>query len=153
MKIKEIHVFSFALPVKNGPYTMGGKEIYSLNTTLLKVVTDNGLTGWGETCPLGLTYQPHHAKGARAALDEMAQSLIGTDPLQLILLRRRMNALLSGHHYAKATVDIAAYDIMGKHFGMRVADLLGGAVSERIPSYYALGIGEPDKVPGLPPSA
>jgi len=51
-----------------------------------------------------------------------------------------------GHNYAKAAVDIAAYDLMGKHFGLRVADLLGGVASERVPSYYALGIDEPDEV-------
>ncbi len=145
MKIKEIHVFAHDLPVKNGPYTMGGSKVYALDTTIVKIVTDNGLIGWGETCPVGPTYQPHHAKGARAALDEMAQGLIGADPLQPVALRRRMDGLLNGHRYAKAAVDMAAYDIMGKQFSMRVADLLGGAVTERVPSYYALGIGEPDE--------
>ncbi|TIL82122.1 MAG: mandelate racemase, partial [Mesorhizobium sp.] len=120
--------------------------VYALDTTIVKIVTDNGLIGWGETCPVGPTYQPHHPKGARAALDEMAQGLIGADPLQPVALRRRMDGLLNGHRYAKAAVDMAAYDIMGKQFGMRVADLLGGAVTERVPSYYALGIGEPDEV-------
>ncbi|RWB00284.1 MAG: mandelate racemase [Mesorhizobium sp.] len=146
MKIKEIHVFAHDLPVKNGPYTMGGVKVYALDTTIVKIVTDNGLIGWGETCPLGTTYQPQHAKGARAALDEMAQGMIGAEPLQPVALRRRMDGLLNGHRYAKAAVDMAAYDIMGKQFGMRVADLLGGAVTERVPSYYALGIGEPDEV-------
>lgn len=72
--------------------------------------------------------------------------MIGAEPLQPVALRRRMDGLLNGHRYAKAAVDMAAYDIMGKQFGMRVADLLGGAVTERVPSYYALGIGEPDEV-------
>lgn len=145
MKIKEVHVFAHDLPVKNGPYTMGGSKVYALDTTIVKIVTDNGHIGWGETCPVGPTYQPHHAKGARAALDEMAPGLIGADPLQPVVLRRRMDGLLNGHRYAKAAVDMAAYDIMGKQFGMRVADLLGGAVTERVPSYYALGIGDPDE--------
>lgn len=53
MKIKEIHVYSHDLPVKNGPYTMGGVEVYALDTTVVKIVADNGLVGWGETCPVG----------------------------------------------------------------------------------------------------
>jgi len=108
MKIKEVHVFAHDLPVKNGPYTMGGSKVYALDTTIVRIVTDNGLIGWGETCPVGPTYQPHHAKGARAALDEMAQGLIGADPLQPVVLRRRMDSLLNGHRYAKAAVDMAA---------------------------------------------
>ncbi len=68
MKIKEIHVYSHILPVVNGPYTMGSTKVSTLDTTLVKLVADNGLTGWGETCPVGPTYQPQHAAGARAAL-------------------------------------------------------------------------------------
>ncbi|WP_323007047.1 mandelate racemase/muconate lactonizing enzyme family protein [Pseudorhodobacter sp.] len=146
MKITEIHVYAHALPVRNGPYTMANAEVWSLDTTLVKIVCDNGLIGWGETCPVGPTYQPQHAKGARAALAEMAPGLIGADPLQPVLLRRRMDSLLNGHRYAKAAIDIAAYDLMGKHYGARVADLLGGAVTDRVPSYYATGVGAPDDI-------
>lgn len=146
MKITEIHVYAHDLPVRGGPYTMANAEVWSLDTTLVKLVTDAGLVGWGETCPVGPTYQPHHAKGARAALEEIAPGLIGADPLTPILLRRRMDSLLNGHRYAKAAVDIAAHDLLGKQYGIRVADLLGGAETERVPSYYATGVGAPDDI-------
>ena len=42
-----------------------------------KLETDDGLAGYGETCPLGSTYLPAHAGGARAALRELAPALIG----------------------------------------------------------------------------
>jgi L-alanine-DL-glutamate epimerase-like enolase superfamily enzyme len=61
MRIAEISVYSHALPVKDGPYRYSGNDLYSLDTTLVKIVADNGLVGWGETCPLGPIYQPHHA--------------------------------------------------------------------------------------------
>lgn len=146
MKITEIHVHAHDLPVRNGPYTMANAKVWALDTTLVKIVTDTGLVGWGETCPVGPTYAPSHARGARAALEEMAQGLIGANPLQPLALRRRMDGLLNGHRYAKAAVDIAAYDLLGKATGMRVADLLGGAVTENVPSYYATGVGEPDEI-------
>ncbi len=57
-----------------------------------------------------------------------------------------MDSLLKGHNYAKAAMDTAAMDLLGKHYGVRVCDLLGGAASERVPAYYAVGIGEPDEV-------
>ena len=99
--------------------------------------------GWGETCPLGPVYAQAHAKGARAALSEMAPGLIGTEVLPLGV-HRRMDSLLLGHNYAKAAIDIAVYDALGKSLGVRVADLLGGAVTERVPSYYAIGIETPE---------
>ena len=149
MKITEIHIYALDLPVQDGPYTMSNAQVWSLDTTLVKLVADNGLVGWGETCPVGPTYQPHHAKGARAALAEMAQGLIGANPLTPIQLRRKMDGLLNGHLYAKAAIDIAAHDLMGKHYGVRVADLLGGAIVESVPSYYATGVGAPDDIARL----
>ncbi|MFO1049031.1 MAG: enolase C-terminal domain-like protein [Geminicoccaceae bacterium] len=146
MRVTEIHVFAVPLPVKGGPYTMANAEVWSLDSTVVKLVSDDGLVGWGETCPVGPTYQPHHALGARAALAEMAPGLIGADPLGPVALRRRMDGLLNGHRYAKAAIDIAAHDLMGKRYGARVADLLGGAVTERVPSYYATGVGAPDEI-------
>ena len=54
----------------------------------------------------------------------------------------KMDALLMAHNYAKAAIDVAVMDMMGKHYGVRVCDLLGGAETERLPAYYATGIGE-----------
>jgi 4-hydroxyproline betaine 2-epimerase len=146
MKIVEIHIYSHKLPVKNGPYRIASSEVHSLDTTLVKLVSDDGLFGWGETCPVGPTFESHHARGAIAALQEMAEGLLGSNPLLPLQLRRKMDGLMSGHRYAKAAIDIAAHDLMGKRFNARVADLLGGAVTERVPSYYAAGIGEPDEI-------
>ena len=57
-----------------------------------------------------------------------------------------MDKLLNGHNYAKAAIDIAIHDLIGKAHGMRVCDMLGGATSDRVSSYYALSIDEPDEV-------
>lgn len=146
MKITEIHVYSHKLPVKGGVYRMASDTVSSLETTLVRVVGDNGLQGWGETCPIGPVYQPQHMRGARAALAEMAPGLLGADPTQILQLHRRMDRLLNGHRYAKAAIDIAAHDLTGKHYGIRVADLLGGPVTEQVPSYHSSGVGEPDDI-------
>jgi L-alanine-DL-glutamate epimerase-like enolase superfamily enzyme len=148
MKIKEIHIYSHDLPVRNGPYTMANAEVWALDTTLVKLVTDNGLVGWGETCPVGPTYAESHAAGARAALQQMAPGLIGAGVAPL-MLHRRMDGLLNGHSYAKAAIDIAAHDLLGKQYGVSVSTLLGGAVTDRVPSYYATGVGAPDDIARL----
>ena len=148
MKIKEIHIYRHDLPVRNGPYTMANAEVWDLDTTLVKIATDNGLTGWGETCPVGPIYAEAHAAGARAALCEMAPSLIGAEILPLAV-QRRMAGLLNGHNYAKAAVDIAVHDALGKALGLSVSALLGGVATDRVPSYYATGVGEPDEIARL----
>ena len=54
VKITEIHVYAIDLPVVNGRYVVSG-----------------GSVGYGESCPVGPTYQPEHALGARTALQQM----------------------------------------------------------------------------------
>ena len=107
---------------------MANAEVWTLDTTLVKITTDTGVVGWGETCPVGPTYAEAHAGGARAALIEMAPGLIGTEVLPLTV-QRKMTSLLNGHNYAKAAIDIATHDALGKYTGLPVADLLGGAVT------------------------
>lgn len=124
---------------------MSTMTLTAIDTTIIKVVTDSGLVGWGEVAPLGSAYQPQHALGARAAITHLAPFLIGESCLTPMLLMRRMNELLNGHNYAKAAFDFAVMDILGKHYGVRVADLLGGAVRENLPGYFAISKGEPDE--------
>ena len=145
MEIAKIHIYQHDLPVKNGPYSMANAKVYSLDTTLVKIITKSGQTGWGETCPVGPTYAEAHAKGARAALEEMAPGLIGCS-VEPKVIHLKMDSLLNGHNYAKAAIDIAAHDALGKISGVSVSSLLGGALRKKVPSYYATGVGPPDEV-------
>lgn len=144
MRIAEVHLYRHELPVRNGLYRTALTEVRTLSTVLVKLVADNGLVGWGETCPLGPTYAESHAAGAVAALSEVARGLNGAEVLP-VPLHRRMDGLLNGHHYAKAAIDIAAHDLLGKHLGVSVSDLLGGALTDHVPSYYSTIVGEPDE--------
>lgn len=144
MKITEIHVYAHDLPVVGGAYRMAMTEVSSLPTTLVKLVSDTGHVGWGETCPVGATYAEMHVGGARAALMAIGQDLIGCGVAPLPL-HQRMDSLLNGHNYAKAAIDIAAHDLLGKALGVSVATLLGGALTDLVPSYYSTIVGDPDE--------
>ncbi|MCP4390804.1 MAG: mandelate racemase, partial [Gammaproteobacteria bacterium] len=56
MKITEIRVFQVPLPVVNGPYTYSGGALYEVDSTVVEIITDSGLRGYGECCPCGPTY-------------------------------------------------------------------------------------------------
>ena len=145
MRITEIHVYQRDLPVVGQPYRMSRSAVTSLDTTIVEIVVEGGIVGYGETCPVGPVYQPQHALGARAALAEMGQHLIGENSLQIENVHRTMEKCLNGSAYAKAAINIALWDIAGKAYGARVCDLLGGATRERVPSYYAVSVTEPDE--------
>ncbi len=144
MKITEIRVYPVPLPVVNGPYTYSGGALYDVDSTVVEIITDGGLHGYGECCPVGPTYAAEHALGARAALQQMAPPLIGENPLLINAIHRNMESHLNAHAYAKAAIDIACWDLAGKHYGARICDLLGGALSENVISYYTTGSVSPE---------
>ena len=145
-RITEIHVYQYDLPVVGPTYRMALSHLDRLDTTLVEVVCQSGRRGYGEVCPLGNTYQPAHPEGARAALGVIAPHLIGMDPLQIQLINRQMDLALADHGYAKAAIDIALWDLKGKAFDVSVSDLLGGAVADEVPSYYAISVDTPENV-------
>ena len=148
MKIVAIDVFQHDLPVRGPtagtPYRMATQDVWHLDTTIVRIQCDDGTVGYGETCPLGPTYQPQHARGARAALAEITPHLIGLDPTTVGRVGAVMDGVLMGHRYAKSAVDVACWDATGKAYNVRVCDLLGGAVRERVPSYHGVLIASAD---------
>jgi 4-hydroxyproline betaine 2-epimerase len=145
MRVSEIRVYSKQLPVRGGTYRMASASVDHLDSTIVEVVADDGMSGWGETCPIGPVYQPHHTLGARAALQELAPALIGSEVGSVREIYRKMDGALTGHGYAKAAIDIAVYDLLGKELGVPVSALLGGSLTDKVPSYYSTIVGDPDE--------
>lgn len=138
MNIRQIRLYRHELPVVDDRYDMSTSHVESLDSTVVAIETDSGLVGYGETCPLGSAYQPQHAAGARAALGELAPAVLGLDATRIGLVNDAMNRVLLGHEYAKAAIDIACWDLLGKQHNARVCDLLGGARQNPVPSYYGI---------------
>lgn len=131
MRIARITVYRVDLQIKGGGFcSSGGRVTRHLDTSVVQIDSDAGITGWGETCPFGPNWNPAFAEGARAGMEVMAPHLIGEDPRQIAAINQRMDRELYGHPYAKAGVDIACWDILGKSTGLPVYMLLGGRLVE-----------------------
>ncbi|HHY51194.1 MAG TPA: mandelate racemase/muconate lactonizing enzyme family protein, partial [Alphaproteobacteria bacterium] len=127
------------LPLREGRYNWsGGNSVDVFDSTVVAVETDAGITGYAECCPLGSAYLPSYAKGVRAGIDEIGPKLLGFDPTDLWPLNHRMDAVLRGHPYVKAPIDIACWDILGKVAGLPVYKLLGGAGQKKVALYRAI---------------
>ena len=139
MKITAITAYQVDLPLREGRYNWsGGNFMEVFDSTVVAVETDAGITGYAECCPLGSAYLPSYAKGVRAGIAEIGPKLIGLDPTDLGPLNRQMDAVLRGHLYVKAPIDIACWDILGKVAGLPVYKLLGGAEQADIKLYRAI---------------
>ncbi|RII19618.1 D-galactonate dehydratase [Streptomyces sp. YIM 130001] len=122
------------------------RSLYSgrFETLLVRVDTDEGLSGWGEAlAPVG-------PEIPRAVVDRLlAGWLVGRDPRGVRPLWEEMRQLmrerghLVGHQAdAMAAVDIALWDLHGKITGLSVAELLGGPLRTTVPAYVS-GLPEP----------
>ncbi|MBT6660879.1 MAG: mandelate racemase/muconate lactonizing enzyme family protein [Verrucomicrobia bacterium] len=149
MKISKISVFQVDLPLHEGSYNWaGGKSVKVFDSTVVRVETDEGITGHGEVCPLGPVYLPAYAEGARAGIQVLAPALLGQDPTQLAKLNRHMDATLKGHPYVKSAIDMACWDILGQATGQPVSNLLGGRYGDDFLLYRAISQEAPEAMAG-----
>ncbi len=147
MKIRRIAAYRMELPLREGSYNWsGGKSVSVFDSTLVRVETDEGIIGHGEVCPLGPAYLPAYAEGVRAGLAVLAPNLLDEDPRELERLNRRMDAVLKGHPYVKAGVDIACWDILGQAAGLPVSTLLGGRYGVDFILYRAISQESPGEM-------
>lgn len=145
MKISRIDLYQVDLPYSGGTYMLsGGREYKSFDATIVRMETDTGLEGWGETTPFGSSYIAAHALGARAGISEIAPFLLGRDPRQVERLYDAMDTALVGHLHAKTALDVAAWDLLGKATDMPCWMLLGGTTGQRMPAISSIHAGSPE---------
>lgn len=147
MKIRRVSAYQVNLPLHEGSYHWsGGKSVAVFDSTVIRIETDTGITGVGESCPLGPAYLPAYAAGVRAGLAELVPHLLGEDPTQLTKLNRRMDAVLKGHPYVKSAIDMACWDILGQAAGLPVCVLLGGRYGDDFVLYRAISQQAPEEM-------
>ena len=140
MKITEIQTISLDIPFLEGaPETkFGGQIRKALPMLLVRVDTDEGITGWGEAFSFNLR------ETTRTALVEaVIPRCIGRDPTQLADLmlgirRDFRNSKAGVLTFALSAIDIALWDIVGKLAGMPLCRLLGGGDKKTVPAYASL---------------
>ncbi|KAB0679535.1 mandelate racemase/muconate lactonizing enzyme family protein [Aureimonas leprariae] len=104
------------------------------NQLLVKVTTDEGVYGWGES---GLSSRE---KAVAGAIEHYAQFLVGRDAFAIGALWQEMyrSQYFEGGRVLTAAIsaiDIALHDIKGKALGVPVHELLGGKQRERVPAF------------------
>lgn len=143
MKIASIEAIVLRIPFTVGGVSAagvwGGAGMQAADSLLLKVSTDDGLVGWGET--FGFVGIP----AVKAAIEQMlAPACIGREASQIeaigLDLQRRFHVFgRSGPlFYGLSALDIALWDLCGKAAGLPVHRLLGGARREQLPAYASL---------------
>ena len=150
MKITRVTAYQLDMPLTEPYFLSGGRlRFEKLDSTFVRIETDEGLIGWGEGCPWGHTYLPAHGPGIRAGLEILAPALIGLDPRGLDHINRVMDVQLPGHPYVKSPLDLACWDILGQAAGMPLWQLFGGASATPVEVNSSISTGTPDQMIAL----
>ncbi len=113
------------------------------SAVLVRVRFSDGSEGLGEGTTIGgLTYGPESPESIRSAIDTyIAPALTGRDADDVNGAIHLMDKLVRGNRIAKAAVEIALWDGLGRRLGVPVSRLFGGAVTERMPVAWTLASG------------
>ena len=150
MKITRVTVWRIDLPLTHPYYLSGGRlKFETLDSTIIRIDTDEGVSGWGEGCPWGHTYLPAHGAGIRAGLEILAPCLLGGDPLALDTVNRLMDTALPGHPHAKSAIDMACWDLLGKVSGLPLWRLFGADEAKPVAVNSSISTGTPDDMIAL----
>ena len=114
---------------------------------LVRVETDAGIEGAGEATVTPV-WSGETVWGAKAIIEKVfAPLLIGADPADIEEIDRRMDAAAQGNWFAKAAIEMACWDILGKDAGKPVYELLDGLVRPReITCRFSMGAYPPERV-------
>ncbi len=140
MKITAVRAHCLRSPLET-PFAFSQGWVRSRGATIVEVLTDEGLVGWGEALCQGL--QPPEIAAATIG-SALAPLLVGADPRDVEPLWHRMYMCTRDFGMKGAVVaaisgvDIALWDLAGKALGQPVWRLLGGAFRDRV-RVYATG--------------
>jgi len=132
MRITSVRTHILEAPLSQ-PFAYSRAWYDTRTAMVVEIETDGGLTGWGEC------YGP--ARMTAAVVEAVAPWLIGEDPLRIDFLWQMIYARLRDHGQKGVVIqglsgiDIALWDIKGRHFGVPCYQLLGGGLRTEIKAY------------------
>jgi o-succinylbenzoate synthase len=139
MVITDVDVIPVHVPLRSEWRISSGSRTHS-DYVIVRVTADCGIAGVGEASPV-CRYAPETQESIFYAIKHyLGPSIIGMNPENIQSVHDRMNGVMSGNLFAKAAVDMALYDLLGKAYGLPCHMLLGGRFRDRVPIAYVVGI-------------
>jgi len=133
VKITRIECIPLSTPFKSPFKIASGAARESVETLIVRLHTDQGVTGIGET-------QAWRRQGSAETLPNLVRTIeahfaprvIGRSPFDVAAVLHELNEAMYNSFYAQAPIGDAMYDLMGKILGVPVYQLLGGKCRDRV---------------------
>jgi L-alanine-DL-glutamate epimerase-like enolase superfamily enzyme len=147
LKIGSVETFVVSLPTRRPHFWAGLTSPAGRGYLVVRLELDNGVVGWGETQPIqtwggdDASRYGETPETARHIIEgHLIPALQDVDLRQFERVHAVMNRFVRGHPYAKAAVDVAVLDAVGRSLNVPVYQLLGGRFRDRIPVAHSIGL-------------
>lgn len=147
MRISKIECIPLSLHFAKPVVMSGGAEACS-DVILVKMHTDEGIMGIAESGGTSPWYMGESQDSIMHNINSVfgPNILLGEDPFNIEKIVARMDSAAKRNTQAKAVIDYALHDIMGKALGVPVYKLLGGLSNEKIPLGFVMSSGTNEEV-------
>ncbi|MCC5801760.1 mandelate racemase/muconate lactonizing enzyme family protein [Rossellomorea vietnamensis] len=143
MIIKKINLYAIRLPLKQ-PFIISYHTYEDMPSIILEMETDEGIIGYGEAVAdehvTGETWESTF----QVLQHTLAPKMIGENPFHIEKIHELMDQAIYNAPTAKAAIDIACYDLIGKKVNQPVYQLLGGRYHDEFQITHVLSITDPD---------
>jgi L-alanine-DL-glutamate epimerase-like enolase superfamily enzyme len=143
LRITEIRAVHVRVPLEK-PYVISRGRMSAFDSVIVRLATDDGCLGYGESVPLSVVGDP--AALARLINGPVAAVLRGVDPFDIERTIAQAGNIVGADIDALAGVDLALWDLMGKSLNQPVYRLLGGLSQELIPVDFTIGAEAPERM-------
>ncbi|WP_235848328.1 mandelate racemase/muconate lactonizing enzyme family protein [Litchfieldia alkalitelluris] len=143
MEIQKVDIYGIRLPLKE-PFIISYDTFDHMPIIVTRLETDEGIVGWGESLPdphvTGETWESTY----QVIRNELAPLVLGENPFSIDYIHKKMNERIYAAPSAKAAIDIALYDLMGKITGQPLYQLLGGKAHPELVTPQVISMKSPE---------
>ncbi|MEK3934337.1 muconate/chloromuconate family cycloisomerase [Sporosarcina sp. FSL W7-1349] len=142
--IKQLQSVIVDVPIKR-PHQFSTEIVSTKSFVIIQVELENGLIGIGEGTTPGIWWNGESTETMQLVIEQYIKPLlIGKDPRNIEQLLQSFDRHVRANPFAKATVEMALFDVVGKIYNAPVHQLLGGLFQEAIDVKWALATGDAD---------
>ncbi|KQL54221.1 mandelate racemase [Heyndrickxia shackletonii] len=143
MKITKAEIVGIHLPLKE-PFIISYVTYDFMPSIIVKLETDDGLVGYGEAVPDENVTGETFFSVIEVLKHQLLPAIMGESPFSIEKIHDMMDSRIHANSSAKAAIDIACYDLMGKYTNKPIYELIGGKYHNELTFAKVLSIEEPE---------
>lgn len=142
MRIDSMEIFPITMELAT-PIPMANGHVGATGNVVVKLTSEDGIVGWGEGVEApALTF--HRQADIVNDLEDLRDMVVGADGEDIVGVFERLETRAPAASTARGALDIALHDLVGRHRGVPVHELIGGANRDSIPALTLVGSGDAD---------